>query len=323
MKPSTKSCALWIRRLRCGPDQPRSWNPFAWAQGTGVCSSALESRRWHSWLEQLPGKLDFGAGREIHATSCQTTGRRIFELPGPEGFPVFVKCYPDRDPVCRFDPGAPKAILHPSRAFLRNVELWRRGLAVPEPLALLETGAGLRGVACYAVTRLVEGCQPLLEFAFEHCRRRAHPRARIREWAEVVLHPVIALHQAGYAHGDLHHHNILIRPHGPPPGFQVFLTDFDLCRPARGTAPRPAQLLDLARLGASLYQVVPRWTLAHSLGYYFRRCRVGVRHRKQGRTLVSAAYRRVLGQYLACFSQIEACCFARAERDLTEADASP
>jgi hypothetical protein len=318
-----KSCASWMRCQRGAPDSPQPWSHFEGTEGSGVYAPGLAGGLWRDWLEQLPGGLDGGAGREICHTSFQTTGRRIFELPGPAGFPVVVKCYPAEDPAPRFDPGAPKAGLSPLQAFHRNVELWRRGLAVPEPLAFLQADPDLCGIAWITITRLIEGCQPLMEFAFEHCCRHPPPRSPAGDWVEAALTPVMALHEAGFVHGDLHHHNVLIQPSGTPGRFRAFLTDFDLCRPARGTAPCRAQLVDLARLAASLYQVVPDWLLAHGLACYLRRYGLRDRRRARCRIEVATAYRRVLDRYLACFAQVEARSLAEAERNLIQAEVLP
>jgi tRNA A-37 threonylcarbamoyl transferase component Bud32 len=135
-----------------------------------------------------------------------------------------------------------------------------------------------------------------------------------------VIDSILEFHSAGYAHGDLHHNNILVRTAASDPRTRVSITDFDLCGVGRGWPPRMAQLVDLARLAASLYQIVPTRLLAELFSYYLRQYGLSRTQRKVCRATVAAAYQRIMDEYLACFNRMEARCLAQAEKAIASAE---
>lgn len=246
-----------------------------------------------------------------------------------------VKCYPAQEPAPRYDPGVPANATAPWRAFLCNVALWRLGLRVPEPLGFFQRrradlqqaappvcrrqeGQRSKDYDFFAVTRFLEGWQPLINFAFEQCRTQTQPRARLRLWGRAVVDSILALHQSGYVHGDLHHGNILIKAPVADERIGVALTDFDHCRLGHSASFRSVQQMDLARLGASLYEIVPPDLCSSLLVYYLQRCGLKRAGRKAARLAMAAAYHRIVNEYLTCYHQIEAGYFAAAEHALNE-----
>jgi hypothetical protein len=290
-------------------------------QGAAVLCPGLDVRQWTLWLEQLPGRISAGVEAAVGGSIFQTNGRGFFRVAAPDGSLAAVKCYPARQAVPQFDPGASRSAARPQRAFLCNVALWREGLAVPEPLGFLTIRGGTERYCCYAVTRWLQDAEPLTSFAFENCRRNARPRAWLRTWGRGVMDSILALHRAGYAHGDLHHNNILVRTAAEDFCGRFAITDFDLCGVGRRRPPRTAQLVDLARLGASMCQTVPGWLLVELLAYYLRRCGLSRAQRKACRIAVATAYQRIVDEYVACFTRVEACCLAQAEQALASANA--
>jgi hypothetical protein len=295
--------------------------PILLPQGAALLCPGLDARQWTLWLEQLPGRISAGIEHAIGGSVFQTNGRGFFRVVAPDGAPAAVKCYPARQAVPQFDPGASRSTARPQRAFFCNAALWRRGLAVPEPLAFLNAPGGADGYCCYAVTRWLQDAEPLTNFAFEHCFRNARPRAWLRTWGRGVMDSILALHRAGYAHGDLHHNNILVVTAAEDVRSRFAITDFDLCGVGRRQPPRAAQLVDLARLGASMCQTVPGWLLGELLAYYLRRCGLSREQRKACRIAVAAAYQRIVDEYVACFTRVEACCLAQAEQALASTNA--
>ncbi len=157
----------------------------------------------------------------------------------------------------------------------------------------------------------------MAEFVFEHfLRRRTSPRP-IR-WEASVIDTILELHRLGYTHGDLQHHNLLLRPDKTGESVEVYLTDFDVCAQEPGEQPRPGQLLDLARLGASLGHAAPEWLLERCLARYFSRLRLDRLRRRQCHALVQEAYCRFLGRFARSLAEVEARCFEVAERQLKE-----
>jgi hypothetical protein len=193
-------------------------------------------------------------------------------------------------------------------AFSRHRELWRRGLPVPEPLAFMKAGQ-----VGYTITRLLEGCETLFHFAFENLYRRRSSADRLTSWLKSTVGAVVTFHQAGYAHGDLHHHNVMVRSLGPAAGLEVFFTDFDACQPSEGTVPDTSQLMDLASLGASLYQLVPEYWLRKALAHYFHRCRLPRGERPRCLQAVRSGHDSFLHQYQANFDRVEGYYFSEAE----------
>jgi serine/threonine protein kinase len=205
---------------------------------------------------------------------------------------------------------------HPWQAFQVNVELWQRGLPVPEPLAFVETTGEPSQGRWMAITRYVPDCQPILEVAFDYCCRQEGLRHRFEDRARAVLDVVLELHRSGYAHGDLHHSNVLVGSPQSGSGWKVVLTDFDLCERVEPTGGMRLQLLDLARLGASLCLVVPESLLRSLLSYYFDGLGLSKRLRRRYGTVVAEAYGAIKERLLECFYTVEACCLAQAEREL-------
>ena len=298
------------------PEQTAPWRAFSLGHDTGVCSPALDLDEWRPWLRRLPGRLAASPAAEIQHLSLLSTGRRTFQVTGADGGRVVVKTYPGtaltRLPSPAGDPGN----THPWGAFRCNWELWHRELPVPEPLIFLERQPGPDGPVCHSIARWLEDCHPLADFAFEHLRRRRSPRQRLRQWVEAVVAAVVRLHRTGYAHGDLHHQNLLVRGGESGPGFKVFFTDFDACGWEPGGAPHPGQLLDLATLGASVHQLVPADLVARGLARYLEDFHLPRTRRADCRQIIGQNYRRVLDRYQACFDRVEEHCFAAAANTL-------
>jgi hypothetical protein len=170
----------------------------------------------------MPRALASEAAREIRHSSLCSTGRRTYELAGPDGLPLVVKCYPGAWWEKLPSPDGSSLGCSPWGAFECNLALSLRGVPVPQPLAFVAQGQNTPDAVSYAITSLLEGCQPLMNFAFEHLRRRPSA-ANVTRWMEAVVETIVNLHRAGYAHGDLHHHNILIRSHDDGEAIQVYL----------------------------------------------------------------------------------------------------
>ncbi len=115
--------------------------------------------------------------------------------------------------------------------------LHRLGLPVPEPLALGRDPHGDRLLAM----EWVDGV-PLLT-----ALRAAAPRAR-RELLVTLGGELARLHEAGWAHSDLHPGNVLVR------GGRIVLLDWQRARPR---AREAARAHDLARLEHALAPFVP------------------------------------------------------------------
>ena len=111
------------------------------------------------------------------------------------------------------------------------VALHARGVAVPEPLALAELDDGELVIA----TRFLEGRTLKQALAEQPTARRALLRA--------VADLVASLHAAGWAHGDLHHGNVLVGDGC------VWLLDLQAARAAH---TRFARQRDLGELDHSL-----------------------------------------------------------------------
>lgn len=265
---------------------------------------------WTAWAADLPDRLDQAAVPLLHAP-VPVGGRRTWLVSGPENRPVVVK---------RYAFGADAHIGEMAgRAFARQMELFSRSQPVPEPLLFfaVETGAS---PAWYAVSRLLEGCAPLSEFAFEHLRRHACAEATLRGWIRDGAAAVAALHRAGYIHGDLHQQNILVKKPPHREHLQFFWTDFDACERIAERWPCEAHLRDLATLGASMFALAPDGELRRGLSEYLALAGLDAQSRRQARRIVADAHRYFLSEFRRSFEMVEQHCLAAAEQALdTEA----
>jgi hypothetical protein len=298
------------------PERTILWRDFSLDHDIGVCAPLLDLDQWLPWLQRLPGLLKSSPAAEIRHLKLLSTGRRTFQVAGADGRMVVVKCYPGTALTRLPLPEGGEGGNHAWEGFRCNWELWHRKQPVPEPLIFLERRLGSEGSACYSITRFLEGCLPLADFAFEHIRRRRSARQLLDQWRETVVASVVCLHQTGYAHGDLHHQNLLVRGEASGRGFEVFFTDFDACKLETGVAPHPGQLLDLATLGASLHQLVPEAMLAKGLAQYFFGVRLQRTQREHCLQIIKQRHRRVLDRYQASFDRVEEHCFAAATNTL-------
>ena len=298
-------------------DVASAWDAFPLGDGEAVCCPSLEHELWRPWLERMPRALESEAAREIRWSSLTSTGRRTYQLAGPDGRPVVVKCYPgawwDKLP----SPDGTELACSPWEAFRCNLALSLRGIPVPRPLAFVAEERNRSDAVSYAITGLLEGCQPLMDFAFEHLRRRPCA-ADVTQWMETVVETIVRLHRAGYAHGDLQHHNILIRSHTAGNPIQVYLTDFDACLTNTETVPDSAQVLDLASLAASLCRVAPEGLLRKALARYFRAIPLARALRRRRLEILREEYGSFLNCYEASSESVENYYFALAEKALEE-----
>ena len=280
------------------------WNSFSLVNGVGLSSPAFEPSTWISWAEQLPDLLKSEAAEPLCHTFMPTSGRRTFRILGPERLPLVVKRY-DLRAAMPCSAKVEEVVDQPWRAFVRQIELRESGQRVPEPLLFMTWTQGIAAPFCYVVSRLLENCSPLVDFAFEHLRRQANPPSRFRIWAEDIVTAIARLHQAGYAHGDLHHQNILVRREPTGEHLQVFWTDFDACERVEGAGPHHAQLMDLAMLAASLYQLAPDALLHRALACYFAHDDLMIARRKENYRVIQRAYRSFLEEYRKGFELVE------------------
>jgi hypothetical protein len=301
------------------PERTISWREFSLDHDTGVCAPLLDLDRWLPWLQRLPGLLNSSPTAEIHHLKLLSTGRRTFQVTGADGRMVVVKCYPGTALTRLPMPEGGEGGNHAWDGFRCNWELWHREQPVPEPLIFLERRPGPDSSTCYSITRLLEGCHPLADFAFEHLRRRRSPKWLLNQWCETVVSSVIRLHRTGYAHGDLHHQNLLVSCEVSGRGFKVFFIDFDACKLETGIAPHAGHLLDLAALGASVHQLVPEAMLARGLARYFHEFRLQRTRREDCLRIIKQNYCRVLDRYQASFDRVEDHCFATATNTLASA----
>jgi len=200
--------------------------------------------------------------------------------------------------------------------------LWHREQPVPEPLIFLERRLSPGQTTCYSITRRLENCHPLADFAFEHLRRRRSPQWLLNQWCKTVIASVVRLHRTGCVHGDLHHQNLLVGCETSGRGFKVFFIDFDACKLGTGGAPHPGHLLDLATLGASVHQLVPDALVAEGLARYFHEFRIQRTRREDCLRIIRQNYRRVLDRYQTSFNCVEDFCFAAATSTLASSPGS-
>jgi hypothetical protein len=298
------------------PELSESWRVFPLDHDAGVGSTSLDPGAWLPWLRDLPHALRSSPGAEIRHLSLLSTGRRTYQLTGPDGRGIVVKCYPGNALAPLLRPEGGPGMNHAWGAFQHQGELWRRALPVPEPLLFLERQNGPDSPICYSITRRMEQCQPLADFAFEHLRRRRSPRQLLEGWLETVIGAVIRLHRAGYAHGDLHHQNLLVQGGEPGREFEVHFVDFDACTREPGAAPHARQLLDLATLGASVFQLVPGALVARGLARYVQSLELPRSRRADCLGIIRRNYRCFLDRYQASFDRVEEHCFAAATTTL-------
>lgn len=296
-----------------------AWKAFSWADGEGLCSQALELSEWASWATRLPGLLRSDAAELMRQAFIPTSGRQTFRLAGPTGESVAVKRY-TLAAAAHGSAAELSAGRHAWQAFCRQIELSVLGQPVPKPLLFLSSREDLSSCAWYSVSHLLEGSTPLLDFAFEHLRRRAGRSKHFRTWAEDIVGSIVRLHQAGYAHGDLHQENVLVRHSPPEDHLQVFWTDFDACEAVAGSWPQRPHLLDLAMLGASLHDLVPDALLRRALLRYFTIGGVKAARRHQAHRFIQQAFRFFLEQSRKGFELVEQHCFAAAQQSLASSD---
>jgi serine/threonine protein kinase len=188
-------------------------------------------------------------------------------------------------------------------------------------MAFVEQNQDAPQSVSFAITGLLEGCQPLMNFAFEHLRRRPCS-ASVTGWMETVVGTIVSLHRAGYAHGDLNHLNILVRSHCNGDEIQVYLTDFDACVGNIGIVPGEAQVLDLACLAASLYRVVPTRLLWKALARYFTSLSLSAEPRRRCLETLRVGYRSFLNYDLSYSVRMADILFKQAEEALEEMEPS-
>jgi 3-deoxy-D-manno-octulosonic acid kinase len=144
--------------------------------------------------------------------------------------------------------------------FRREFELgrraWAAGIPTPRPVAVGWRAAGLTRRGCLATLEVANARDLIALFS-----EPPSPDAR-RRIARAAARAVLALHDAGIAHADLHLKNVLFEegPERPAPegaageaaaGPRAWIIDLDLAR--RGEAPLPlrARIANLARLARS------------------------------------------------------------------------
>jgi hypothetical protein len=160
----------------------------------------------------------------------------------------------------------------------------------------------------------------LVDFAFAQLRRQPSRSKHIRSWVEDIVGSIARLHQCGYAHGDLHQENILVRHEPAAEHLQVFWTDFDACACVAGPWPSDEQLLDVAMLGASLYRLASDALLRRALVRYFALGGVKAARRHQAYRVIQRAFRSFLEESRKGFKIVEQHCLAEAERSLAKSD---
>lgn len=132
------------------------------------------------------------------------------------------------------------------REFRLLLDLHRRGLPVPEPVAARYRRAGL-GYRAVLLTRLIPGARTLAQALAE----QADPGAQLTPVADAIAD----LHRAGVWHADLNAANVLVDADG-----RVWLVDFDRARAGMRDAERLAGNLD--RLLRSLRKLLGGTALA-------------------------------------------------------------
>jgi len=198
-----------------------------WTTGAPRVRAAVE--RW------LAGSPD-AAGAEVLRDNPR---RRIVRIPGPDGETWLVKHFRvgSGRHALRERIKARLGLAPADREWRALARLHALGVAVPEPLALGTLPDGDRVL----VERFVPG--PLLAAALEG------PPAEHRKTLESLGVAVASLHAAGFAHGDLHHGNVLVTHRGP------VLLDLQHARARAGARRR---LRDLGHLDHALSEIVSR-----------------------------------------------------------------
>jgi hypothetical protein len=321
-KPSKPFSAPWIDSEAGSLPASWAWETFSLADGEGLCSPDLERSEWACWAAQLPGLLKSDAAEPMRQAFIPTSGRQTFRVAGPRGQFVVVKRYtPAATEKC--STASMTAGRHAWRAFRCQVELSVLGQPVPKPLLFLSSREDPSSWAWYSVSHLLENSTPLIDFAFAQLRRQPSRSKHIRTWVEDIVGSIARLHQCGYAHGDLHQENILVRHKPAEEHLQVFWTDFDACEAVVGSWPQRAHLWDLAMLGASLHNLVSEARLRRALARYFALGGLNAARRHQAHRVVQQAFRSFLEESRKGFEIVEQHCLAEAERSLARSDLLP
>ncbi len=143
-----------------------------------------------------------------------------------------------------------------AREFRAIVELARRGVDVPEPLALGVRRRGFSLIDSILVTREVGGV-PVERYVMEHVEAAEHALVSAFTWEFARF--LRRAHDAGLLHRDFHAANILVTDAGPRPRFHfVDLADVRIAEPVS----YGERIDNLAVLGRFFCQVAPRhWRL--------------------------------------------------------------
>lgn len=182
----------------------------------------------------------------------------------PEGFPggVFVKRYhtPGILDTVKYAVQPAKAM----REFRTAVELLRRGVTAPEPLAVgvKRTGPALHDSVF--VSRALVGVEPVDKYVRERLDTASH--REVRAFTQRLARFVSGMHDAGVLHRDFHGGNILVGGAPTEPDFSlVDLHDVRVGEPLL-TGER---IMNLAVLGRFFCLFVPRhWRLRFLKSYF-------------------------------------------------------
>jgi len=289
------------------------WKPFSFAEGAGFCSPDLDIGRWTSWANRLTDLLETADAVPIRHLMVHVPGRRTWRVTGAEGYPVVVKRY-----------GAGAEAGHPgglstgemaTRAFERQIALDRKMQPVPEPLLILAVGNGAART-WHAVSRLLDGCVPLVDFAFENLRRRTCTTEMLRGWIDDAISAVISLHRAGYAHGDLQPSNILAKWKLGTKQLELYWTDFDTCEYVGSQWPHDAQIRDLALFGASIFKMASATELRRGLASYLALAGLDPASESGSRRFFWRTYRDRCDEIRTGFEAVEQQCMELAQQAL-------
>lgn len=136
------------------------------------------------------------------------------------------------------------------RRFLREFELARRAWAtrVPtsRPVAVGWRG-GVLSTRGFIATLEIGGACDLLELLTKPLSESARVAAAV-----AVAKAVLALHEAGVCHADLHLKNLLVGEDAAEEGYHAWVIDLDLARQESGALPLSARIANLARLYRSV-----------------------------------------------------------------------
>ena len=190
-----------------------------------------------------------GSGGRLSVLREQPGHRRLLRAQLASGDVVFLKHFARGRHRVREAVKRALGLQAARREWRALVSLHARGVVVPEPLAL----AALEGGDFVIATRFVAGRTLKQTFAEQPTGRRALLHA--------VGDLVASLHAAGWAHGDLHHGNLLVGTGG------VWLVDLQAALPLRATAARSRDLGELDHSLAGSLSLAERVRLrARALG---------------------------------------------------------